>query len=659
MNINDKKAVAAIRNLCIDMINTADSGHPGIALGAAPIVYTLYNYHLISDPKNPNWINRDRFILSCGHASSLLYAVLHLCGYKITLEDLKKFRTINSITPGHPEYGITPGVDATSGPLGQGIAQAVGCALSEKILSNQFKELINHYTFCMVGDGCLEEGISQEAISFAGLHKLNKLIVLYDSNDVTLDGYLSDSSAENTEKRFIANNWNVLKVNDGNNVDEINKAILNAKKTLDKPNLIIIKTIIGFGSINEGTSKVHGSPLGEIDGNNAKKKYGVDFKKFIIPKDIYNIFNIFVERGNKAYKHWQEKIYKFKKTNPKLFKLFIDAFRLNNKKYILEEKNLYFLNKKTNIEEATRNTSYNIINLLADKMPFLIGGSADVSKSVLTNIKNSPLLSCKNKSGKNIQFGVREFAMAGIQNGMLLHGGLRPFVGCFLVFADYMKAAIRMSALSKLPAIYLFSHDSIFVGEDGATHQPIEQLAMLRSIPNIQVFRPCDAKETYGAWKMSILSKKTPSCIILTRQKLPSLENSDYKKLSNGAYIIDSEKKKKFITIIASGSEVKMAIEIKKILKNITDVRVVSMPSMELFDKLSLKQQEKIIGKDYNKRFAIEALSPFGWHKYAKNVFSINEFGRSGISEDIAKYFGFTSKEIATTIIKKLKKNNV
>jgi len=649
---NDELAIAAIRSLCIDEINKPNSGHPGVALGAAPIMYTLYKYHLVANPNKPMWVNRDRFILSGGHASALLYAMLHVCGYKISMNDIKSFRTLNSLTTGHPEFRHTPGVDNTSGPLGQGLSQAVGVAMSEVSTRARYgSKLISHYTYVMLGDGDLEEGLSQEAISLAGFHKLNKLVCLFDSNGITLDGKLSLSSNEEQEKRFKASHWNVINVKDGNNVFEINTAIKDAKKS-DKPTLIIVNTIIGYGSSKEGTAKTHGAPLGKEDGEFAKAKYNFKHPEFYMPKEVYSdLKNSFIARGERAYKAYENTINSIKKKDPKLITLFNDAFSLNVNKYIKDNVKYH-----TGLNEATRKTSGNLVNKFASEIPFMIGGAADVAGSVMTKINNETEFDPSNPKGRNISFGIREFEMAGIQNGMLLHGGLRPYVGCFLVFADYMKSAIRMSALSKLPAIYLFSHDSIYVGEDGPTHEPIEQVAMLRSIPNVNVIRPCDARETYGAWKFALLSKETPTCLILSRQNLPLNPNSDDKKVSKGAYIISKEKSKKFITVIATGSEVALAMEAKDKLKGSIDIRIVSMPSMELFNKLNETEQNNILGKDYSKRIAVEALTSFGWHRYAKHVMSIDRFGLSAKGSDIAKYLGFTSDNLVN-LIRKVNKN--
>lgn len=650
----DKLAIATIRSLCIDMTNKPKSGHPGICLGAAPIVYTLYKYHLVSDPTHPTWINRDRFLLSCGHASALLYAMLHISGFALKMDDLKAFRTINSLTTGHPEYLHTPGVDNTSGPLGQGLAQAIGVAMSEVKIANSYKNgktLMNHYTYCLISDGDLEEGVSQEAISLAGLHQLNKLICIYDSNNITLDGPLNLSFNENTKARFLASHWNVITVNDGNNISLINEAVKKAKLSQNKPTLIIVKTIIGYGSKNEGTNKTHGAPLGEEDGNYAKKSYNFNFPPFSVPKEIYQTLkDSFIKRGQKTYQTYLTKLNQYKKKYPKDYEIFNDAINLNLNKYIKD--NVKF---DTNLSEATRRTSGALINKFASEIPFLISCSADVASSVMTKIKTSEDFSINHRAGSNVNCGVREFITASIQNGMLLHGGLRPLIGSFLVFSDYMKGAIRMSALSHLSAIYVFSHDSIYVGEDGPTHQPIEHVAMLRSIPNVIVYRPCDANETYGAWRLALNSKTTPTCLILSRQNLPLVKGSDASKVKDGAYIILKEKKKSFITIIATGSEVALALEAINSMKQNDDIRLVSMPSMERFNQLSEQKQKEILGSSYNKRIAIEALSSFGWHKYAPNVLSVDQFGLSGNGAIIGKMYGF-NKENVINLIKKVRK---
>ena len=652
MNKDDQLCVAAIRATCIDGINKAKSGHPGMALGSAPILYTLFTKHLVSAPTYPNWINRDRFVLSAGHASMLLYTVLHFAGYQITLDDLKNFRQLDSLTPGHPEYRHTPGIDATSGPLGQGIAQAVGIALAERSLGAMYKEgnqVFNHYTYALCGDGCLEEGLSQEAISFAGIQKLNKLILLYDSNKVTLDGDLDLSSNEDTKKRFASCHWNVLEVNDGNDVDAIDNAIKKAKKSKDKPTLIIVHTIIGYGSKNENTCKVHGAPLGDEDGALAKQKYGYNYAPWEIPETVYEIFrNTFIARGNKAIKKWERTFKAYKKTHLAEATRIEETIDNDVSKYVFKELPVF----NDDFKDSTRNTSQAILNILNKEIFNLIGGSADVAKSVCTIIKDEKNCTPETPEGRNINFGIREFAMACIQNGMLLHGGLRTYVGCFLVFSDYMKSAIRMAALSKLPAIYLFSHDSIAVGEDGPTHQPIEQLAMLRAMPNVDVIRPCDATETAAAWKLGLLSSETPTAIILSRQGLPEMKASNYDGVAHGAYIVGKELgEKPDSVIIATGSEVSLAMEAKaKLYNEGIDVRIVSMPSQELFLKTNKEYQLSVLGDDYDHRISVEMLTTFGWGRFARFNMGIDSFGTSAPANDAIKSFGFTSDALVNLV---------
>ena len=652
MNKDDQLCVAAIRATCIDGINKAKSGHPGMALGSAPILYTLFARHLVSAPTYPNWINRDRFVLSAGHASMLLYTVLHFAGYQITLDDLKNFRQLDSLTPGHPEYRHTPGIDATSGPLGQGIAQAVGIALAERSLAAMYEEgnqVFNHYTYALCGDGCLEEGLSQEAISFAGIQKLNKLILLYDSNKVTLDGNLDLSSNEDTKKRFASCHWNVLEVNDGNDVDAIDNAIKKAKKSKDKPTLIIVHTIIGYGSKNENTCKVHGAPLGDEDGALAKQKYGYDYAPWEIPETVYETFrNTFIARGNKAIKKWERAFKAYKKTHLAEATRIEETIDNDVSKYVFKELPVF----NDDFKDSTRNTSQAILNILNKEVFNLIGGSADVAKSVCTIIKDEKNCTPETPEGRNINFGIREFAMACIQNGMLLHGGLRTYVGCFLVFSDYMKSAIRMAALSKLPAIYLFSHDSIAVGEDGPTHQPIEQLAMLRAMPNVDVIRPCDATETAASWKLGLLSSETPTAIILSRQGLPEMKASNYDGVAHGAYIVGKELgEKPDSVIIATGSEVSLAMEAKaKLYNEGIDVRIVSMPSQELFLKTSKEYQLSVLGDDYDHRISVEMLTTFGWGRFARFNMGIDSFGTSAPANDAIKSFGFTSDALVNLV---------
>lgn len=650
----DKLAVSAIRATCIDVVNKAKSGHPGMALGSAPILYTLFSKHLVANPKDPLWINRDRFILSAGHASSLLYTMLHVSGYKVSLDDLKSFRQLGSLTPGHPEYKHTEGVDATSGPLGQGIAQAVGVAMAERATAAQYKDgekLINHYTYALCGDGCLQEGLSQEAISLAGHHRLNKLILIYDSNNVTLDGGLDLSFSEDVKHRFLASGWDVLEVNDGNDIEAIDKAITKAKDSKDKPTLIIVKTVIGYGSEKQGTSKVHGNPLGEEDGAHAKAFYGYNYPAFTIPEEVYNYFkDTFAKRGEKAEESWKKVYDSYAKAHKDEIKVFKDAFTGNVSSYVGKEPEFAADNA-----DSSRVASGKALNDLHSKVPFLMGGSADVAGSVMTKITDGVNFTKETPSGRNINFGIREFAMAAAQNGMLLHGGVKTYVGAFLVFADYMKAAIRMAALSKLPAIYLFSHDSIAVGEDGPTHQPIETLAMLRSIPNVNVIRPCDSRETYAAWKIALESKETPTALILSRQNLPLL-NSSYSDVSKGAYIISKESKKLDAILVATGSEVSLAISAQKILfEKGLDVRVVSMPSTFLFDKQSEEYKHDVLSLSKDKIISVEMLSTFGWHKYANHTYGIDTFGTSAPAKDAIKSFHFMPEDLADFVMKSIK----
>lgn len=648
----DELCVASIRATCIDMINKSKSGHPGACLGIAPIIYELYKDFVVANPFQPNWINRDRVVLSAGHASALLYTILHLCSYDISIDDLQEFRQFGSKTPGHPEVNVTPGVDAGSGPLGQGIAQAVGMAMAETMLSAQYgSKLYNHYTYCICGDGCLEEGISQEAISFAGLQRLNKLILIYDSNDVTLDGALKNSSDDDVITRFLSAHWNVIYVKDGNNLKKIKRAISNAQLSIDKPTLVMVKTIIGYGSKNQGTNKVHGSPLGEEDGLNAKLSYGYTYPPFEIPQEVYDhLKDTFLKRGELAYQKYQNVISKLQENDPYLYTKIMEL-STNNVRDYLNEKHLAMDELDS---ESTRNTSLRVLNYYHELLSNFVGGSADVASSVMTKLANGTTYSYKNRKGTNINWGIREFFMCSAANGILLHGGLRTYVGSFLVFSDYSKAAIRMAALQQLPSIYLFSHDSLAVGEDGPTHQPVEQLAALRAIPNLNVFRPCDAKETYASYRLALESNKTPSAIILTRQNLPLLKNSsNYDLVKKGGYIISKERGNyPEFTIITSGSEVSLALDVKKYLYSLgLDIRVVSMPCVELFEAQDNAYQTSVLGKDYAHRISIEMGSTLGWHKFAKFSIGVDKFGASGKANDVIKNFGFTKETIAKIIL--------
>jgi len=653
----DKLCVAAIRSICLDGIDKANSGHPGMALSSAPILYTLFTRHLISDPTHPQWVNRDRFVLSAGHASMLLYTLLHLCGYNVSKQDLKSFRQLGSKTPGHPEYGHTPGVDATAGPLGQGIGQAVGMAVAETMLKAQYPDgdkLFNHYTYCLCGDGCLEEGISQEAISFAGIQKLNKLILFYDFNNVTLDGPLSDSSIDNTAERFDAEGWNVIKVSDGNNCDEIDRAIISAKASKDKPSIIIVPTIIGYGTPLQGTNKVHGSPVGFEGSQKAKEFYHYDYPAFEIPEEVYLTFrSTFNARGIKAFKDYEEMFSKYKDTYKAEAKYLETTIKNDVSSLLLKDTDSIVVEKP----EASRQASGHILNVFAKEVKNLVGGSADVASSTKTKMNDESTYGPSNRAGRNMNFGIREFGMATIQNGILLHGGLRTYIGCFLVFSDYLKPAIRLAALSKIPAIYIFTHDSIALGEDGPTHQPVEQLAMLRSIPNVNVIRPCDTCETNAAWKLALESTATPTCLILSRQGLEPVYSTSYQGVKNGGYVVSKERERLDFTIIACGSEVQLALDAQKLLlEDGIDTRVVSLPSMYNFDKLAEDKKKEIFGAPYEKRIAVEMLSSLGWHKYAQNVMSQDEFGASAPGGEVVAHFGFTASNLKNRIEKILKK---
>ena len=655
MNKNDQLAIATIRSLCIDTINKANSGHPGMALGSAPALYTLFTKHLVATPLESKWFNRDRFVLSSGHASALLYSMLHLCGYKVSMDDLKQFRQIDSLTPGHPEYGWTDGVDATSGPLGQGISQAVGMAMAEQMVNNLYsfgKDVCNHYTYALCGDGCLQEGISQEAISLAGHLKLNKFILLYDANQVTLDGALDLSFSEQVKNRFLASEWNVLEVADGNDIDAIDAAISKAKTSKDKPTMIMIHTIIGFGSAKQGTNKVHGNPLGMEDGKAAKLSYGFDHDDFYVPQEVYDLFkNTFGARGEKALKAYNDKLAKLAedKHTKDEYKRFISLSGVDVDSYLPK----VYPDFEAGSAKSTRVASGQALNFLMLSLPNLFGGSADVAGSVMTKLDNGANFDASNRAGHNINWGIREFAMASAQNGMLLHGGVRSYVGAFFVFSDYMKPAIRMAALSHVPAIYLLSHDSIAVGEDGPTHQPIEQAAMLRSIPNVDLIRPCDERETYGAWFAALESKNHPTAIILSRQNLPLLPGSNGDELKKGAYVVSKEQKKAEFVLVATGSEVSLAVSAQAmLLEKGVDVRVVSMPCWSYFERQDESYKASVINLPREKVISIEMLSTFGWAKYAATNIGLDTFGASAPAKDVIKKFNFTPEYVVEQVLK-------
>ena len=647
----DRIALASLRGLALDEISKAKSGHPGMALSAAPLLYTLYTRHRNANPEDPNWFNRDRFILSAGHGSALLYALLHLAGYSIPIEQLRQFRQLGSLTPGHPEVGHTPGVDATSGPLGQGIAQAVGRAVAETHLASIYPDggkLCNHYTYCLTGDGCLEEGISQEAISLAGVWHLNKLILLYDKNDCTLDGPLSNSSIEDTKGRFLAAGWNVLEVKDGNDIEEIDHALILAKTAKEKPTIIICHTVIGYGSELAGSHVSHGKAFSAEMVVKTKENLGVSFPPFEVPEEAYRAFkDTFVARGKKAEEEDKKVLLNYKELHKEEYERFLDLKDNNVAPYLFTDGPKY----EDGFQDATRNTSQALLNIVAGELSNLFGGSADVADSVKTHVKSFTDYSKDNRKGENINFGIREFAMGAIQNGILLHGGLRTYVGCFLVFADYRKPSIRRAARERIPAIYLFSHDSLAVGEDGPTHQPIEQLARLRAIPRLNLFRPADAIETSAAYRSAFESVDHPTAIILSRQGLFNNPQSSFQGSLMGGYVVSKEKEKAVLTLIATGSEVNLAVQAQELLlADGIDVRVVSMPCTEIFNKQDASYQDEVFGNDYDHRVFIEMGKPDGNYRYAKNVFGVDDFGSSAPANQVLDSYGFTPEKIADRI---------
>jgi len=631
-----------------------------MVLGSAPALYTLFNKELNIYNKEAEWINRDRFVLASGHASALLYSMLHLTGFDVTIDDLKNFRQLNSHTPGHPEIEMTHGVDASSGPLGQGIPMAAGMAMAEKFLASQYNkenfDIIDHYTYALCGDGDMQEGVTYEAASLAGHLSLGKLIVLYDANKVTLDGPLSMSFSENVKKRYEACNWQVLEVKDGNDINEIHKAIKKGKKEQFKPTLIIVNTVIGFGSANQGTNKVHGAPLGKEDGKNAKLSYGFDHDEFYVPEEVYEDFKKkTIKRGKSKFNKWNKLFNEYKEQYPTEAKQLEDAIA---GKYSLNIDEL-LKNYPVGHNDATRNTSLEVIQEVAKQNPTFLSGTADLASSTKTKIKDEDDFSVENYNGRNLVFGIREFAMVAIMNGMTLHKGVKVSSGGFLVFSDYFKAAVRMACLMKLPIILPLSHDSIAVGEDGPTHQPIEQFAMLRSIPNMHVIRPGDAVEMAAAWKLAIESTENPTALILTRQNVETMENSSVEGVSKGAYVIGKEENHLDAIIIASGSEVNLAMKAKKVLleKGI-DVRVVSMPCQEIFDQQDEQYKEAVLPNAMRKRLSVEMASSFGWHKYVGLdgiTMSIDEFGKSAPAQDVIQSYGFTVDGVVENIEKLLK----
>ena len=652
-----QKSVNAIKVLGVDAINKAKSGHPGVVMGAAPMAYSLFTKHLRVNPKKTDWINRDRFVLSAGHGSMLLYSLLHLSGFEdVSLEEVKNFRQWGSKTPGHPEFGHTKGIDATTGPLGQGISTAVGMALAERYLAAKYNKegynLFDHYTYVICGDGDIMEGVASEASSFAAVQKLNKLVVLYDSNDICLDGETKDAFSENVRARYEAYGWNTILVEDGASVEAVNAAIEQAKKS-DKPTLIEVKTIIGAGSPNrQGTNGVHGAPLGDEETALFRKEIGWENEPFDIPADVYADFKANVaDRGESEYAKWEKLYADYKAAYPELAKELEEALTREDIKHLTKES---FSFKNVGEAQATRNSSQDAINSVAAVLPTFFGGSADLSHSNMTFIKGDNLQDDAHRTERNVQFGVREFAMATVLNGLMLHGGVRVFGGTFFVFSDYLKGALRLSALQNLPVTYVFTHDSIAVGEDGPTHEPIEHLASLRTIPNTYVFRPADATETQAAWYLSQKTNDRPTSIVLTRQNLPILENSSFEKVVKGAYVV-YETAADFDTIlIATGSEVALAIDVARELE--TDgskVRVVSMPSVELFEEQSKEYKEELLPLNIRRRVSLEMGNSALWYKYVGLdglAIGIDKFGASAPANKVIEEYGFTVEAVVEKI---------
>ena len=652
-----QKSVNAIKVLGVDAINKAKSGHPGVVMGAAPMAYSLFTKHLRVNPKKTDWINRDRFVLSAGHGSMLLYSLLHLSGFEdVSLEEVKNFRQWGSKTPGHPEFGHTKGIDATTGPLGQGISTAVGMALAERYLAAKYNKegynLFDHYTYVICGDGDIMEGVASEASSFAAVQKLNKLVVLYDSNDICLDGETKDAFSENVRARYEAYGWNTILVEDGSDVEAVNAAIVQAKKS-DKPTLIEVKTIIGAGSPNrQGTNGVHGAPLGDEETELFRKEIGWENEPFDIPADVYADFKANVaDRGENEYTKWEKLYADYKAAYPELAKELEEALTREDIKHLSKES---FSFKNVGEAQATRNSSQDAINSVAAVLPTFFGGSADLSHSNMTFIKGDNLQDDAHRTERNVQFGVREFAMATVLNGLMLHGGVRVFGGTFFVFSDYLKGALRLSALQNLPVTYVFTHDSIAVGEDGPTHEPIEHLASLRTIPNTYVFRPADATETQAAWYLSQKTNDRPTSIVLTRQNLPILENASFEKVAKGAYVV-YETAADFDTIlIATGSEVALAIDVARELeKDGSKVRVVSMPSVELFEEQSKEYKEELLPLNIRRRVSLEMGNSALWYKYVGLdglAIGIDKFGASAPANKVIEEYGFTVEAVVEKI---------
>jgi transketolase len=648
----EQLSIDTIRTLSIDAINAANSGHPGLPMGAAPMAYTLWSQFLNHNPGHAKWFNRDRFVLSAGHGSALLYSLLHLSGYQVSIDDLKQFRKLNSKTPGHPEFGHTDGVDATTGPLGQGIANAVGMAMAEAHLAAKFNQdgfpVVDHYTYALVGDGCLMEGISYEAMSMAGHMKLGKLVVLYDSNDISLDGELNLSFGENIQKRAESANWQYLRVEDGNDIAAIAAALAAAKANESQPTLIEVRTIIGYGSKAAGTNKVHGNPLGKEEAKATKEVYGWKYEEeFTVPEEVKAHYAQLKAGGEAKEAAWNKLLVSYSAQYPEQGKELAGVIAGT---VTIDAANLLTFDSSKSI--STRVASGEAINHYVKTIPSIFGGSADLSHSTMTDMKGEDIFAVKSYAGRNVYFGVREHAMGAAGNGMALHGGVKPFVSTFFVFSDYLRPSIRLAALQKLPVIYVFTHDSIAVGEDGPTHEPVEHLAALRTIPGLTVIRPSDANETANAWAYALQQNDGPVALVLSRQNLPIFEQTkgNVQAVSQGAYVLEETNAQPEVILIATGSEVSLAVSAKAELeKDNVSVRVVAMPSRELFDRQSESYKQSVLPDSVTKRLTLEAGISLGWERYAGHsgkVLSIDTFGASGPGPQVMEYFGFYTDNV-------------
>ncbi|MEH7416647.1 transketolase [Neobacillus drentensis] len=668
----ENQIVQSLRVLSIDMIEKSKSGHPGLPMGAAPAVTALYRNHLKFNPTNPNWFNRDRFILSAGHGSALLYSLLHVFGYDLSITDLQQFRQMGSLTPGHPEYKHTVGVDATTGPLGQGIAMGVGMAMTEAHLASLYNRphypIVDHYTYLLCGDGCLMEGISYEAASLAGHLQLGKLILLYDSNNISLDGDLDKAFSDDIGARFRSCGWQTLVIEDGNDLEAINNALTLAKTEINKPTIIEVKTVIGYGSPNKaGTSSVHGSPLGASEAELTKKKYNWDLPPFTLPEEVNNLKDLYREQGTQLEADWLQTLNRYYQEYPQL-QMEVQAMIKGDLPENWDEALLLYT--ETHKAMATRDASGNTLNQIAVNLPTIFGGSADLASSNKTMLREAGNFSAANYQGKNIWFGVREFAMGGILNGMALHGGVHPFGGTFFVFSDYLRSAVRSSALMGIPVTYVMTHDSIAVGEDGPTHEPIEQLASFRAMPGLTVIRPADANETAEAYRYAFSQKENPVMLVLSRQNLPILPDSLNKAkngVAKGGYVLlESKGQTADIILIGTGSEVSLLVEARQVLaEQGIDAAVVSMPSWDLFEKQSDEYKASVLPCNNPRRLACEMGSTFGWQQYIGPngiVIGIDTFGASAPGYELIKHYGFTVENVVSqskAIVERARVSNI